>query len=105
MDKQTIPSEFTKYGSSYRLIERKGRVVLYELSRKGKPDGFEVMVVQHRKPVELGGRIIPGGEALPSTSLWGVFGWSYLPTQRAEASHKFARTCKHFNVRKLVRHK
>lgn len=93
----TIPETLTKYQSLYTLTKREGRVLLYALTRRGKPWGFEVMIAQHREPAMLGGKLLPGGEALPSSSHWGVFGWSYPPGDEARANDKFATCCIRFS--------
>jgi hypothetical protein len=106
MNDSTIANAFNKYGSEYALVKREGRVALYSTSRDGKPTGHEIMVVQSRKSSMLKGREITAGDALPSASAWGIFGWTFGLSQEAACSDRFARTCKHFNprvVRKLRR--
>lgn len=104
MNDTELQTEFRKYGSLYTQVKRVGRVVLYRLTRNGVPKGYEVMVVQKRPPTVMpGGKLLPGGEALPSSSMWGVFGWSFLASGESVAEQRFASSCKHFNVRRLVR--
>ena len=106
MNTATIPTSFTKYGATLQLIEREGRVTAWSVvSPAGRLVNYEVMVIQQRKPAMLGGRYLPGGEALPSSSLWGVFGWTFLPTEADRMHERFAKACKHFNppVRRIVR--
>jgi hypothetical protein len=101
-----IPEQFHKYGRDYKLVKRDGRAVMYVITRKGVLVGWEVMVVQNRKESVLGGKVFPAGEALPSSSLWGVFGWSYSDGGLDLCEARYAKVCKHFNpqpVRRVVR--
>lgn len=103
-----IPYEYRKYGQLFTLRQRSGRVVLYASKNpdSGEARGFEVMVIQNRPAAVLNGKFFPACEALPSSSHWGVFGWSFLPTEEKRAIDKFANVCKRFNpkpIRKLVR--
>ena len=106
-EERAIPYEFKKNGMFFSLQQRSGKVVMYACRHHetGKPRGFEVMIIQIRPEGRIGGNVIRGGECLPSTSQWGVMGWSFLPTEEERATARFKKACKHFNIRRLVRHK
>ena len=80
---------FRKYGDEFKLLDRKGRVMLYELTRDGESRGWEVMVAQWKAEVVLSGKTVPAGWSFPASSQWGVAGWSYLPSEHALAVGKF----------------
>lgn len=91
MEQTTIPYEFTKYGRNFTQILRNPKAVMYKISHPERADdkGYEVMLIQNRKETMLGGRMLAGGEALPSSSMWGIAGWSFLISQYDEALAKF----------------
>ena len=95
--------EFRKYGKNYTLTIRAGRVVFYVCRTPGgESRGSEVMVIQNKEPASIKqqgkpDRVMPGGEALPSSSMWGVFGFSYLPTESERAHEKFHHLSRRFN--------
>lgn len=86
---KVIPKQFSKYGNVYEQVSREGDVVIYKYSKAGIVKGYEVAVIQNRKATEIAGNAVDAGEGLPSASMWGVLGWTYLPTQLEAAKRKF----------------
>ena len=104
MNDSTIPTEFDKYGQHFTQTRRVGNVVQYLRAKvNGEPVGCEVMVIRMRKESVLHGKVMAGGESLPSPSQWGTFGWSYLKGEEDKADQRFAICCKQFNMRRIVR--
>src|SRR5262245_61368716 len=70
---------FLKHGFAHRLLERRGDWCL--VARDNRQTGsthYEVIAVQRHQARTLpNGRVIPAGEAYPSTAQWGKAGWTY----------------------------
>ncbi len=73
-----IPSAFTKRGFSHREIERNGAWRIYERQGEGKPH-WEVVKITSHNGYTLAGVHIPASEVYPSSSTWGIYGFT-LPT-------------------------
>ena len=77
---KAIETEFGFAGHRLRQIWRKEHVAVYERSRdKTKPPHeLELIIIriepESRTPT---GSIVPEREAYPSSSLWGLYGWSF----------------------------
>lgn len=100
----TIPDSYTKYTHTRTLERRDGRVAMYKISRRSRFLGYEVVIVQQRdKPVTIGKSTLPAGEYLPASSMWGVFGWSFMPNELGRAEERYAKCCKQFNRRQPIR--
>ncbi len=82
-----IPTIFRRNGFTCRLMKRKGRIVMYSLTKYGRMS-YEVMKVQVPKhDNDLTGRKA-GEEFLPSTSQWGSSGWTFNSYKEAEQQFK-----------------
>jgi hypothetical protein len=81
-----IPPTFQLWGCHGRLLQRSGRVVLFEKHNDITPGRlyWEVMIV-HVRPKEIlpSGALCPRREVLPSTEQWGVAGWSCRTLEEA----------------------
>ena len=99
-----MKERFIKHGSEYRLLEKRGLICIYELWRGKAVRNYEVVVLQQRAACFLGRNFIPAAIVFPSASQWGVFGWTYLGTEREAALAKFADLDKQYNKpRRIVR--
>lgn len=84
-----LPKKFTKKGFTYNQVVRTGDKAIYEQS-KSDHEGttFEVVKINRHNGYELGGQHIPPGETYPSTSQWGIAGWTYQTLADAEKKLK-----------------
>ena len=84
-----LPEHIRSDGFDLRLVERHGMVALYE-KMKGFHAGYEVVVIQLRKPKKhpFTGVDLPLREAYPSSEDWGTYGWTYTTLERAQARMK-----------------
>ena len=73
-----IPSAFTKRGFSHREIERRGDWRIYERKGHGKAH-FEVVKITSHNGYTVAGVHIPSSEVYPSSSTWGIYGFT-IPT-------------------------
>ena len=84
-----LPKKFDKKGFTYTQIKRVGDRAIFEQSKEGQEGTtFEVVKINRHNGYELGGQKIPPGEAYPSTSQWGVAGWTYRSLKDAETKFK-----------------
>jgi len=76
-----LKTQFRKFGSEYRLIERKGCVAILEVTypniSEDKVVGCDVCLIKFRGENAIDGRTINADEAYPSSSEWGKKGFSY----------------------------
>ncbi len=86
---KTLETSFTRKGFQYRQISRDGDVAVFEQrwGKNGSP-AFETVIVQRHHGREIMGVKIPPAEFMPSTSQWGVKGWTF--THRDQALLKAA---------------
>ena len=84
-----LPKRFTKKGFTYKQLKRVGMKAIYEQSREGHTCvSYETIKIGSHNGYELGGQKIPAGEAYPSTSQWGIAGWTFQDLNLAEAKFK-----------------
>jgi len=83
---KTLETEFSFKGFNYRQISRDGDVAVYE-QRWGRNGSvaYETIIVQSHNGREIAGKQIPPSEFFPSTSSWGVKGWSFTDRELALA--------------------
>jgi hypothetical protein len=79
-----LPTSFKDDGFTFTLIRREGDIALLS---KTKPHytrpSFEVVRIVHRPAEMIKGKPYPAREALPSTSTWGTYGWTYCTLEDA----------------------
>jgi hypothetical protein len=86
---KTLPKQFEKKGFTYKQVKRIGDKAIFEQTKKGQEGiTYEVVKINRHNGYELGGQKIPPGEAYPSTSQWGVAGWTYQNIRDAEVKFK-----------------
>jgi hypothetical protein len=86
-----IKNQWKRDGFDCKVVGRCGNIILVELSKDGQT-GWEVIKVRrHVKDLTLRGKTIAqaGDEYLPSSSRWGLYGWSFLGGDAAGAIRKF----------------
>ncbi len=73
-----LATEFSSKGFTYRQISRDGDVAVYEQrwGRNGSA-AYETVIVQRHNGREIAGAYIPPAEFMPSSSQWGVKGWTF----------------------------
>ena len=82
-----IPSIFHRHGYTHRMIKREANIALYSLTKFGRMT-YEVCKVRTAASDNaLTGRKA-GEEYLPSTSEWGIYGWTFQTLPAAERQFK-----------------
>jgi len=76
--------EFRLLGFEYTQLKRLGDVAIYRQSKKGLPDGYEVVRIQKHEAFSAFGKDFPAGESYPSSQQWGSDGWTYRTLEDAE---------------------
>ena len=84
---RTIPKTFKKHGYDYELHTDAGNGYrIYAQKKKGKVCAYEVIkVLSQREAITPKGYLIEEGERYPKTSEWGLYGWTYLKLENAQA--------------------
>jgi hypothetical protein len=89
-----VPEKFSKKGFKHVLIKREESVALYK--RKSEESGhnwhYEVVIIAVHDGTYINGNLIEAGEIYPSTSQWGMMGWTYNDINMAEK--KFSKVLK-----------
>lgn len=105
-----LPERFKNEGYWYEQIKRYGMNAIFSKSRDEKGDieqchrMYEVVIIRTRKSkVWDDGHKSEQREAMPSSSYWGVYGWSF--TDYKLALQKFTSLVESSNTRKVVRRK
>lgn len=83
---KAIRELYTRQGFHHQLIRREGNVAVYK-QEKNNYKAFEVVVLRTMKKDNALTGQMTGDERLPSTSDWGVFGWTYRSED--DANRKF----------------
>jgi len=78
-----LPKTFKQKGFNLSQIKREGNKAIYKKTR-GKVISYEVIVVSSHNGYELGGQKIDPAETYPSTSQWGLKGWTCTTVECAE---------------------
>lgn len=85
-----LEKTFNKKGFTYTEITREGNKAIYRQDKKDYTStSFEVVKIGSHNGYELNGTKIAASETYPSTSLWGIQGWTYQTLD--EAKKKFKR--------------
>lgn len=85
----TIPNEFTKNHATFRKVKREGSRAIYSRQGTGsKQVSYEVWKIFKHNGYTLGGITFPPGECIPSSSMWGLRGWTYNTLSDAEKRYK-----------------
>jgi len=88
---KTIPEKFQgrgqgdQSGYEFEIVTRSPVAAIYAKTGHGSTT-YEVMKIRtHRKPRIMQGQVLceAGDEYLPSTKLWGSYGWSVQTLERA----------------------
>lgn len=79
---RTAPTEYRENGWRYRQLRRTGNIAIYS---QGGSAAFEVVRIRTAPAKRFLGRMLSGGEYLPSTSEWGRHGWTFRTLREAEA--------------------
>jgi hypothetical protein len=88
-----LPTEFRHDGFDYRQVKREGNVAMFSQSLGGLVVAYEVVIVRTTpEKTWESGIITPEHEVYPSSSKWGLDGWTCISVEHAEA--RFTRTVK-----------
>lgn len=82
-----LKTEFTKLGFKFNQLKRNGDVCLFERVDKNGIITYEVIRVIIRKPTEIMGRKVDGGEGYPGNERWGSHGWTFTSIERANSKY------------------
>jgi hypothetical protein len=85
-----LPKTINSKGFTYIQIAREGKKAIYRQDKKGyTAPSFETIKIGSHNGYELNGTKIPASETYPSSSLWGIQGWTF--TTLDDAKKKFKR--------------
>ena len=78
-----------KKGFTYTQIVREGNKAIYRQDKEGyTSSSFEVVKIGSHNGYELNGVKIAAAETYPSTSLWGIQGWTCKDLDSAKKKFK-----------------
>ena len=79
-----LEKEFKSSGFNFKQVKRVADKAIYEKrSIGGKAVSIEVIRIKSHNGYELGGVYIEPAETYPSTSQWGLYGWTYSNMEQA----------------------
>lgn len=83
-----LEKEFRANKFNFRQVERVGDAAIYEkVAVGGKAVSIEVIRIKSHNGYELAGNYIAPAEVYPSSSQWGIYGWTF--TNMEDAMKKF----------------
>lgn len=82
-----LPKTFKQKGFTFNQIKRDGNKAIFKKT-KGTVTSYEVVSISSHKGYELGGQKIEPAETYPSTSQWGIKGFTCTSLERAESKYK-----------------
>lgn len=88
MDYKPVKEKFMKDGFTHTLLKRKGDVAIYEQRKTKNTIRYEVIIINRHNGYNLGDTYIEPSETYPSTSEWGIRGWTYVDLTNAEEKFK-----------------
>lgn len=80
---KTLPTEFSKNGFNYKLIERNSVAAIYSQSSEGRINGYEVIKVKVFPEREVMGKKVEAGEYYPGSEKWGTDAYTCGTLERA----------------------
>jgi len=84
-----LDKKFNKKGFTYTEIIREKNKAIYKQSKTGQSHtSYEVVKIGSHNGYELNGSKIVAAETYPSTSLWGVQGWTFQNLDEAKKKFK-----------------
>jgi hypothetical protein len=84
-----LDKKFNKKGFTYTEIVREKNKAIYKQSKAGQSNiSYEVVKIGSHNGYELNGSKIAAAETYPSTSLWGVQGWTFQNIDEAKKKFK-----------------
>lgn len=82
---KTLSKDIKKDGFNLKQIKRKGDKAIYIKTKSGtKLKNYEVIRIGRHNGYTIAGQYIAPSEIYPSTSEWGVKGWTYVELSAAE---------------------
>jgi len=83
---KTLPEKFVKKGYKHILYKREGNLALYKRHSvsNSKRVHYEGVIITTHNGISIEGNYIEPGELYPSTSQWGIMGWTLSTLERAE---------------------
>ncbi len=79
-----LATAFKSHGFHFEQVERQANIAIYRKSKPGY-SGYEVVRIQHIKPVLFHGKLIPEHERMPSDEQWGTHGFTCQTLDAAKA--------------------
>lgn len=86
-----LPLEISKKGFVYTQVKREKDIAIYKqksLDEVVKGEWFEVIKIKSHDGMTLGGNYIPPSEMYPSSTQWGVLGFTYPNLEDAKSKFK-----------------
>jgi len=84
-----LPKTINSKGFTYTQIIRDGKKAIYRQDKEGYTSpSFEVIKIGSHNGYELNNTKIPAAETYPSTSLWGIQGWTFRNIDDAKKKFK-----------------
>lgn len=81
-----LKTSFSAKGSEFAQVFREGRIAIYQLtSTEHGRVHFEVVIIQGHDGRVIKGAVVMPSEFYPSTSSWGILGWTFNERHLADA--------------------
>jgi len=88
IEHKPLKESFYKNGFDFKMIKRTKKKAIFEQSIKNKVYAYETILVSRHNGFSLGDAYIEPSETYPSTSEWGVKGFTFKTLEEAEEKYK-----------------
>jgi hypothetical protein len=88
IEHKPLKESFYKNGFDFKMIKRTKKKAIFEQSIKNKVYAYETILVSRHNGFSLGDAYIEPSETYPSTSEWGVKGFTFKTIEEAEEKYK-----------------
>ena len=92
---------FKQKGFNFTQVKREGDFAIYKKTPlMSEYTSYEVIIISRHNGYELGGQYIEPAETYPSSSQWGIKGWTFTNINHAEAKFLALKTAENTKKKK-----
>jgi hypothetical protein len=88
IEHKPLKESFAKYGFDFKMIKRTKKKAIFSQSKGNKVFAYETILVSRHNGFSLADVYIEPSETYPSTSEWGVKGFTFKTLEEAEEKYK-----------------
>lgn len=79
-----LKTEFISKGFKFKQLKRVGDVAIFRRFKSKKNSSFELIIIKRHDGYTLDNAYIEPAETYPTTSQWGLYGWTFTDLDKCE---------------------